>query len=394
MVTYTLARLLPSAATFLFTMLAVQYLGATEYGEYSLGVLPATVAASFAGALTSQPILRFGASFDYWSKRLALGYMPIITSICLIPITWWYQRSIGLINNTSLIALCLIPLMASLDVRRNYFISMSQPSFVFKIDAIRSLISVAGFYLILMLGWNNSTVPVIALCCGIFISLTIVTTKVDIDGSVGKIRINRRHFLYGTWIAFWMILIGAFPYMERIILQQRYDLEVAGSYAAISDPISAVSSATGAIIISALMPRFVAAWDLNQDSIVKKLIFYSIVGIICVQVLCLLLGVILVYQRWGRLAVLLGDHSDVAIVLLMASCVWQITVISHKRLELRAYTFRMLFSLSAAMIFFLFTAQPLVDQFGMIGVAFSKLFSGFVYMIFIELFSWRSKVLE
>jgi len=336
--------------------------------------------------------LRFGKQFDLWSKRVVLNYAPAGLALAAIPLVWVYQTFNGVRSDVLIVAVCLMPLMSVMDARRNYFISMSRPGSVFSLDAVRAGCSVACLFLFLKSGMPGARAPITALCFSTLLCLIAVPARTARDKHDESLRINYQHFLYGFWVAWWMVVLCAFPFFERLILERRFGIEAAGTYASIADPLSAITSATGSVLISALMPRFVSAWENRKPSAVRRLIAYGVTGVILSQLACVLTGMFVIYGNSGHWSELLRANTKLALMLLLATGVWQVTVFFHKRLELKTRTLSMLVSIGVAMCGFFILVYPLVELFGLAGVAIAKIISGFIYMVFVEYFSRQGEL--
>ena len=386
---YMFARVLPSVATLLFTMIAIHHLTAAEYGVYSLAYLPSMIAATFAGALVSQPILRFGTRFDMWSKKMALKYVPAGLAVSIIPLVWFYEHVNGISGDVLTIAMLIMPLMSLMDTRRNYFISMSRPGSVFLLDAVRSVSSVLCLLLLLKIGWVTAKAPLAAICCGMALCLFAAPSRPKIVDAREAIRLSSKHLLYGFWVGWWLVLMGAFPFFERLLVARHFGNAAAGVYASIADPIIATTSATGSVLVSVLMPKFVKAWDAGDQRGIRRLTGYGVGGIVVSLFFSLVVGLVIMRLFNGHWLGLLRNHESLALVLLLGGGVWQVTVFFHKRLELKVKTIYMLISIMIAMLFFLSITYLVIGVYGLLGVAFAKLMSGWVYMLFVEMFTRR-----
>lgn len=391
MAAYAGARALPALMSFVFTLVCVQSLTAAEYGTYSLTLLPVTMGASFAGGLAGQPMLRFGSELARAERRVGLGRVPLLVAAIALPLLAIYLYAAGRSAAAFAVSVALVPLTAVLDTRRNYFVAMSRASRVFGLDAVRSVSSVVLLLLLIGQGFATSWVPLAAMLSAAALSLLTVSARADTESEEGDRRIDAAYLRYGFWVACWMAVIALMPLMERMLLESRFSVSDAGRYSAIADPISTAMSAAGGVVASALMPRFVDAWNRASAASLRRLTITSLGAVVGAALLCLAAGAVIVALDWGRWAGLLHTNVALSLLLLAGIALWQAAVFVHKPLELRAKTSVMFGCLVGAALVFLLCAGPLIARWGAEGVAVAKLLAGVAYISLVMVFRHGAK---
>lgn len=383
---YGAARAVPALFSLLFTLFCVEALSAEQYGIYTLTLLPTMIAASFAGALAGQPMLRFGMKLSYEQRSIGLIQVPLTASIITLPFLFGYLLWAESAPAVAFLATCIILPVAILDAHRSYLIASSQATRLLIVDSVRSLLSLIFLSGLLSIGLLTSSGPLAAILLATSSSMLLAFKKNWLSPKQGDAIVNTKYIKYGVWVAFWMVVTGLLPLLERLFLEQHYGFAAAGVYAAMADPISALMSAIGAILANATMPLFVSAWDRRQSALLTRLKVMSVVAVGAGAVACFCIGAVIIFSGWGRISNVLSENSNVAIMLLVATGIWQISVFIHKPLELTGSTHLMFIALLASCSIFILLSKFLVLPLGMMGVVISKLVAGFSYCIAVIFF--------
>jgi hypothetical protein len=333
-------------------------------------------------------MLRFGSELSTAAQRDGLLRIPLIASIILAPVLLGYLFGFDRSALSIVIALCLMPLIAVLDTRRNYFVATSRVLSVFQLDSVRSLASLALLVLFVTIGGLTSWMPLAAMLLAAIISLVVVSSKVDNKSKQGEKAIDGGYLRYGFWVACWMGVIGLLPLFERLLLERQYGISVAGLYGTIADPLSSIASASGAVIVSALMPKYVAAWASRDDAHLRMLTHFAVIGVIAGSVLALVGGFVIALADWGQWGNVLRANTQLALTLVLASTIWQLGIFFHKPLELQSATNRMFFCLLVAGLLFVALASAMVSAMGAEGIALAKVLAGIAY---IGLVTWADR---
>jgi O-antigen/teichoic acid export membrane protein len=357
----------------------VETLPPEEYGLFSLTLLPVVVVASFAGGIAGQPMLRFATVLSAPGTRHGLAHAPLLASLTLVPLLLLYLAGAGRQNGLILLSLGLVPSMALLETRRNYLVALARVRDVFLLDVVRSVVSIIVLVSLMEAGIRKSSTPLTALFLSTATCVLLFWIRSAPVAATGSLNVDKAYLRYGFWVASWLAMVSLFPFLERFILSTRYGMAMTGTYSMIADPLSAVASASGSVIVSAFMPKYVAAWNANRPDDIKRLSNVAIAVIVLIGLLLLVAGVIIGVADIGKYGGVLRTNGAMAATLLAASTVWQATIFFHKPLELRNQTRSMFLSLAAVAAVFVIIVWPLIGIFGAIGVALAKLVAGIAY---------------
>jgi hypothetical protein len=381
---YAAGRAIPSIGSMVFTLVCVQLLPPAEYAHYSFYILPALVAATFAGGLAGQPLLRFGLQLEASSRRLALLGLPLGGAALAIPVIAAWNVWKGGAPFDTVAALPLVPLIAVTDARRSFLVASSRPAGVFRLDTLRSCLSLAA----LLVAWAVITrvappptalAPIVAMSLGTLGALLLVRASPANAAPTCAVRVDRAYLAYGIWTAGWLALTTLFPLLERVLVEGARGIETAGVYSAISDPLLAVLSAGTSVVGSALWPRFIDAWNGGDEALFRKVGRMGLLGTVAagsvVAIACLLVA----WFSPGRLAALLASNPLLVAAMVAVTTLWQAAVFVHKPLELMNATRTIFGCLLLSLVLFVALARNLVGPFGGVGVLAAKGAAGVLY---------------
>jgi hypothetical protein len=365
-------------------MICVEKMTANEYGVYSLLLVPIMIAASFTGGLVGQPMLRFATVLTSEALHIGLFRLPflsaIFSSLILILYLVFLEQSLVVM----FLAVGLVMLSSILAVRRNYYVALSLPLNLLILDGTRTVAGVAILYILVKFGSLESHTPLIGLLGGCIVALIVVILVKKDRFDYGNQSINNDYLRYGVGTALWMVMIGLFPMLERMILNQHGGTTITGIYAAIADPFVAVISAFGAILVSVLMPRYVTAWNEQKHAEIRICTWIGVLSVVLFSCFCLLFSKLLMSVGNGRFLTLVNHNQLLSLMLVISTGIFQTGVFFHKPLELKNETHKMCLYLGISLIIFTILAELSVSRFGMLGVAFSKIMAAGSYIILLN----------
>lgn len=388
---YTAARVLPSIMTFSFTIVCVQSMTIGEYGIYSLMLLPVMLTTSFASSMVGQPMLRYGASLKNQERIKGIRQIPLSINSLILPLLLIYSYIADWPATSIAISLALVLVSVVLDAMRSYFIAMDSAANVFKIDAMRSILSLVFLIILFKTELATSWLPLLAMLCAASVTLFFTAINFKNNNNEGHHNIDRNYLRYGFWVGSWMFVIVLIQIMEREIINWQFGIDKTGLYSSIADPIAMIMSAAGSVIANTLMPRFIEAWNAKNHLIIRSMSFASIISIIFIAAICFAVGVFIVFMDLGHWSELLGSNILLSLLLLIGIGLWQSGIFIHKPLELREKTALMFACVFAAAIIFFISALALIKIFGVLGVALAKILSGVFYIIIVMKINLRNR---
>lgn len=368
-----------------FTLGCVQTLSSEQYARYSLGVLPALIAAGFVGGLAGQPLLRFGTRLDRSGLARALLLVPLAGALVSIPpiLAWWAVQSSGW-SIVLLLTLLLVPAIALTDARRSFLVATSQPSAVLRLDSIRTFASLVLLWLLFQTDATAEAVPIAAMLCGTVLALLVSRPKFTGKPSEAQVKVDRAYLGYGVWAACWMGLISMFPLAERHMLQRAHGLDAAGIYSALGDPTLTLMAAGTSVVVSAVSPKLVAAWYTGDLALVRWLTRIGVLAASGLAAVVWLAGAIGAGLQVGRLGTLLHEFPVLATAMLVVTAAWQFAIFAHKPLELMRRVDLMFGALLLAWLVFAAAGLLLVGPLQGLGLLVAKAASLLAYIVFVR----------
>lgn len=252
------------------------------------------------------------------------------------------------------------------------------------LDGIRSVGACLVLLVLSITSVNPVVRPIIATVAATFVAL--IGSRVTVKETRPRRRLIDLYYLrYGLWVSGWMTVISLIPWVERLIIAHRLDVGVAGTYAALCDPILSVMSALTAILVSVLFPRMIAAWQARDVGEIENLIRIGQIGAMGIGFVVLTFGVIIASTNIGKLSQLISGHAITAMVVLVGGAVWQSAIFAHKPFELANRTGQMFALLAIAGGVGLGVSNLLVARYGILGVAVGKVIGALSYIILVRL---------
>jgi O-antigen/teichoic acid export membrane protein len=183
---------------------------------------------------------------------------------------------------------------------------------------------------------------------------------------------------FGAPMSIWFALSLSHPVVERAIVQTILGIEAAGLYSATYDLAFRSASVLLMPVVLALHPRIVQRHDARTPITALLGLGYAI---------CIPTSVLIVLASWRfgldilRTTGAGSQGSAEAFATLAASgCLWGLSHLAHKRLEVANRTGLMCASLAAALCADVASSLLLIPRFGIIGASLSSLASSLAYL--------------
>jgi O-antigen/teichoic acid export membrane protein len=381
---YAAARIVPAFASMATTLLCIQMLSPREYAVYSLTLLPAAIAAGFAGAATGQALLRYALELQPRDVGRALHGLPALAAMlaCVLLLGYFgWRDELGV---PALLAISAVPAIVLIDARRAWFIAHGAASKVFALDTWRAALALI-LTLLLLLGWSaQPAAPLAAGAIAGFAALALVSAAPPPAGQVGTRSIDRAYVAHGLGLAVWLAVILGLSLAERSIVASQLGLTDSGRYAAQADVINALFSAAGGALASAMMPTYLRGAASGDQAAFAKLLRYASSALLALASASLLAA----WALWAlapaighpqSLVSLTGDPST-GLMLLAAAAVWTIAGFVQKPVEMGGRARHLVYAVLAALLLFLVIAPWGASQHGAAGVAGAKLLAGLCFM--------------
>jgi O-antigen/teichoic acid export membrane protein len=381
--TYLAARLIPAAVTMGLTVLCIQWMQPQDYAAYSATMLAVAMAASFAGGISGQPMLRYGRDLAPSALRRGLHGVPVLASLVLMPMLVGYLAVVVGGSLALAVAALMVPLIAVMDTRRGLFVAHGQARSVFALDGWRSLVALIGMVVLLGTWSRSSMAAVLAQGLAVVVSLLLVRPGPALLQGGGERQIDRAYLGFGLGIAGWLAVIIGLSLAERAVLVSAVGLAGSGRYAAQADVINAVFSAVGGALGSTMMPAYLTQAQQHDPAVWRKLRRMWQAGILGVSLFCLATAAMLAWLRIGKLSDTLTGDAATGLALVAGAAAWTAGGFVQKPLELRGQTYRIFMAALASLLLFGILAPLLANGWGIAGVAVAKLLAGLGFIVLV-----------
>ncbi len=392
---YLIGRAVPALIGFVGVAIFVRAMGEHAYGIYSLVFAGTNLLSMVAVGWLSTAILRFQARQERhqapFGRIISVGLIWACAGAVPVAAAMLPAAGVGIHSIGALAASCL--LVIGLNVSSAYTASLQaalRSRAAASVEVLRAVValpaSVAGIFTV----HPPYVGAVLGAGCGYAVSGAVArllaATSIpggDTAGITEPVSVAvRRLFWFGWPLSLWFGVSLMFPFAERFLIRWFLGSVATGQYAAIYDVTYRGCGFLLLPIVLAIHPHIMRTYALGRETESRRL---WRIGLL-VQVL-LSFAVTLVIAIAGPWIVALtgvrATRTALALVvpLAAAGCVWQIALVSHKILEARQQTRRMLVFLTIAL-----TADVLIDvtmlsRFGIVVAAYALLGAGVLYSL-------------
>ena len=403
MVTYSVGRAIPAVLGLLMVALFVRMLGEQGYGVYSVVFSGVNLLSVVAIGWLSQAIFRFQPVGEEGASEYDEAVEKGVKGACAFAVVATAAILDVLIGRSSLpltaSSSCL--LAVGLIVHATYTARL-QAAFRSRaaaaMEVLRAVITVpAG-----ILGILTIHPPYAGAVLGTGVSYVISggCARVLVRGwrpeadkkVTSASKLLRRLFAFGWPITLWLGVSMSFPFAERSLIQHYLGQSATGQYAAVYDVIYRSCGLLLFPVVLVIHPRIMRAHVLGRDGESRRLWAGALAFQLVVSLVVTL--VVTVGRRWIIGMIGLDPTTtlrSLVLPLAAAGCIWQIALISHKLLEARQHTRRMLLFLILSLLVVVVLDAALLRRFGAAAAAYALLTAGTLYVICVGIDGFRRR---
>ena len=391
---YSISKIIPGLAGLISVIIFFRWMGAEEYGKYSIIFSFTNLIAAFSFGWLNQSILRYRSTFNSRVKiisPISMGFIfglilvmifVIITSIFEFPILFpkkhiiFLAFSIGIFNIVKFI-----------------FQSEELPKKVILITSTHSILIILCSMFFLNLHNNNSESLILGISFAYIIPILPYTFFFSRNLiSKKNIKIFKSFFNYGAPLSIWLGVSLSLSFLDRYFIEYYYGTSLMGSYAGLSEFMIRIFSIFIFPITLAIHPILMNKWNKNKnilDSLIKVLQASLIQVLICIIMLIPLIFFkdSFFYLIQSMIPELDNSMKEVMIPIFLGGFLWQLALVIHKPLEIEERTWIMvgciMFSVVANIIGNLF----FLPKFGILATGYTMMISASLYIISSILFS-------
>lgn len=362
---YLISIILPAFISGVSIPVFKHLLGAKGYGNFSIWFNGVLIITSILSGWITQSILLFypGSKNKSSFSKQALNLSALTQLLFFIPclLVIWH------INHDFIFALLfsLALLVTSLQFS---ILPIIQSGFLSKKIIFSELIRVITYitiaiFLLKLSGFSYLYSLFISVITSYFFSLVYLIKQVDRffeNSSEGNNKneslsyLFKKFFNYGAPLSFWFVFSYLLSYTDKLFMLKQFGGEVQGNYQAIFDLLSKSIILIISPIITSLFPILTSAYVKGDNSeiraLLKKIIFYEIIGFLSASILYWWFGATLVLHILKTPDTF--NFRLMGFVVIAGTFIWQIAILVQKRFELKLKSLYLL-----AMVIISFVSQ-------------------------------------
>jgi O-antigen/teichoic acid export membrane protein len=391
-------KIIPALVNLAIIIMAVRFLGKTEYGKYSLVFYATSLLGTLSFGWIHQSIIRFLSAypdeqvlvinrFFFLTIMSTLSAFIIGIFLCLFYFHLNWTESILVVVYIFMYNVFLFHLILNQTRRRplNYTILEGSYNLFFL---------VAFLFLVFILNQHLFIVLFIAMVAGLllteFLRITILPGgRVGLDPThiYFDTAFSKKVFHFGSPITIWLILSYLMIIADRYIINEFRNYDDVGTYAAIKDFIIKIATFTTIPVILAYHPMIVEKWNENRRKESLKLIRQ---GLNYMLLIAVAVFVFFMFFRdlffSGILHLQVDSDFLVSVALIGSAFLWQAAMLLHKPLELLLKPRLMLLAIIVALVANTLGNLFFIPAYGYPAAAVVSLASVILYIIIIFTF--------
>lgn len=365
------------------------FLGAKNYGTFSIYLNAAFLCTAISTTWISQSIFRFFPSvenkFRFAQIARSISFKTQLFLIIPLIIFFWYAEHSILLGVVIFVAVFF-------NSTQLIHLALAQASFLSKKNISSELIRSVSYIVlsILLLIWFPeyylySLFASVAIAY--FLSAwylrkqtqpLLITSRHNIDREILPKKTVKKFFVYGAPLSLWLVFAYLIPYNDKLWMKYNLGGEVQGNYQAIFDLLSKGLTLLISPITISLLPLLTRAFTDNEHgqirNLMKRIILLEIAGFILAAILYWWFGYSLVF----KLLKIPDTFSFklMGLIVLAGTFIWQIAIVIQQKYVLKMMTNFLLIMaiitvLAQTAFYYLFmnTVDPLLYAWGYMGAS-------------------------
>ena len=391
---YSISKIIPGLAGLISVILFFRWVGAEEYGKYSIIFSFTNLIAAFSFGWLNQSIIRYSSTYNSRSKILGHIFIGLIfgilTVIIFVIIASSFQFPISYSNKHIIFLAFSIGIF---NIVKSIFQSEELPNKVILITSVQSILMILLSMLLLKFYSNNSASLILGISFGYLIPILpyikSFSSNVIFEKNSKKIQ---SFFNYGAPLSIWLGISISLNFLDRYFIEYYFGSSLMGSYAGFSEFIIRIFSIVIFPITLAVHPILMNKWNKNKnisDSL-NTLFQASLLQIsICIFMLIPLLifkdSIFSFIQT--MIPQLDNSMKKIMIPIFLGGFLWQLALVLHKPLEIEERTLTMVGCIMVSLVINIIGNLFFLPIFGIIATAYTMIISAFTYIIFSILLS-------
>jgi len=372
----------------------MRIVGSDIYGQYSFILSQCNLIVALGFGWLNQAKLRYYStdSFNknyYYSQKIALFY-SLIFCLLFLAILVFYQSLSNLILVVSII---LIASMGFYTYLKTLYQAKLLPKKIVILTSIQSLLAlVLPIAIMYFFGYNEISLLIGITFSFLFAIIILLKTKIISMFFVFDNKLIRKSnklikkwLAYGAPLSLWFTVGLALSFLDRFFINYYLPSNELGIYASLQELLTRSFSLTLFPLTMALHPRIMKLWNSSKLHDTTQLITKSIITIFSIGIFIILFVWLfkdLIFLGLQKIIPAFSVKSKMLILpLLSAGFLWQLSLITHKMIELKEQTKLMIIAILPSLIINLVGNTIFLPTLGGIATAYTSLFSALSYFI-------------
>jgi O-antigen/teichoic acid export membrane protein len=398
---YFTGKIIPAVVNLAIIILAVRFLGKSEYGKYSLVFYAAMLLSTLTIGWIQQSILRFLSAYPTEQVLIInrFFFLTLISTLSAVIIGIFICFFYFHLTWISTAVVSLFIFMYNLFVFHLTLNQTNKKSLRYAIlEGTYNLLFIILF-LVLVLVFNQHLFIVLFIAMVLSLVLTeFLRITVLPEGKVGldskhiyfQSGFSKKVFNFGFPITIWLFLSYFLNISDRFILKEFTSYEDVGTYAAIKDFMIKIATFTTIPILLTYHPTIVGKWNIDRKKEALKLMREGLQYCFLIAVLVFVFFMIFQNLFYSRVLHLQVSHQLLVSASLIGSTfLWQAAMLLHKPLELLLKPRLMLIGIIAALVVNTLANFVFVPKFGYPAAAVISLVSVLTYILVVFIFLFR-----
>ena len=391
---YSISKAIPSIFGIISILIFLRILGTDIYGQYSLILSQCSLIVGLGLGWFNQAILRYytvdsvDSNYKY-NQGKALFY-SLLFSLIFFTIISYPQSFSAKLWLVSIITILTMGLYNFLKVF--YQAKLLAHKIVF-LSSLQSLFALILPITIMYFFGYNEIFLLFGIACSFFFAIIILLKNKTIkffihfnNDLLNKSNILiKKWFAYGLPLSFWFAAGLTLSFLDRFFINYYLSNNELGIYASLEEILTRSFSLTLFPITMALHPRIMKLWNNSKIREATELIKNSISIIFVIGILILLIVWLsndFIFLVLEKLIPGFSIKSKILILpLLSAGFLWQLSLLTHKMLELKEQTTLMIIAIIPSLAINIIGNTYFLPILGGIATAYSAFFSSLAYFI-------------
>lgn len=384
---YGAAKVLPAAIMFVAIPLWTRTYGPSQYGLYSIAWGSTLVASSYAVGWLRQSTLRYAGHPEMALERIPRLILAMSILASTLPVTVILSLEgarrhspVGLLSSVGAIFAITTSLYVIEQTRAQ---RDNRTASYFVAEVLRIAIAVAATPVIVLITHQAGAISIlISFALGTLFALGVLMLKKTptVASKGSRAIVLRTYWNYGWPLGVWLAISTGFIYADRLIISTMLGQYQAGVYASAADTIT---RGVGMVFFPLTMfshTLIMRTWNGGQGAEALRINRQYTRGVVLGSMAVIAIGSLSLPTLLSKIIGVSLDSSLSIPLLLAASCMWQLALMSHKPLEMTGRTTSMILAIFLSAVVSVTFSVTMLPVLGTLATALAFLIGGSLYV--------------